>query len=88
LFGTDKRRLEFYIQALGASMERRMEHHIALILLVWFALQMTLGILVGKCIHFGLSEDTKRQTSSPSRFGQGTWWRGDSVPPGWRIVRH
>ena len=63
-----------------------MEHHIALILLVWFALQMTLGILIGKCIHFGMSEarNAKRQASSPLRFEQGlkTWWR---VPPGWRV---
>ena len=66
-----------------------MEHHIALIFLGWFALQMAVGILVGKCIHFGMSEarNPNRQASSALRFGQGlkTWCRDDSVPPGWRV---
>jgi hypothetical protein len=35
-------------------MEAHME--LALIILFWFALQFTLGVLFGKFIHFGMSE--------------------------------
>ena len=30
-----------------------MEIEIAVIFLLWFALQVPLGIFIGKCIHFG-----------------------------------
>ena len=64
-----------------------MGKEIAIIFLLWFALQILLGIIIGKCIHFGMSEARtakRRQASSP--FGQGitTWWRGGSVLLGLR----
>jgi hypothetical protein len=50
-------------------MEAHME--LALIILFWFALQFTLGVLFGKFIHFGMSEpqSTKRQASTRRDFG-------------------
>jgi hypothetical protein len=33
-----------------------MEIEIAVIFLLWFALQVPLGIFIGKCIHFGMSK--------------------------------
>ena len=44
-----------------------MKQEIAVILLLWFALQVPLGIVIGKCISLGTSEarNNKRQTSSP-----------------------
>jgi hypothetical protein len=63
---------------------------IAVIFLLWLALQIPLGIFVGKCIGFGMSEarDTKQQASSPTRFGlgmtkcwgRGSAWRVDAMP--------
>ena len=59
---------------------------ISVIVLLWLALQIPLGIFVGKCIGFGMSDapDTKRQASSPTRFGLGVtkWWRRGSA---WRV---
>jgi len=65
-----------------------MKQEIAVIFLLWFALQIPLGIFIGKCIHFGMSEarNTRRQASSPSGFSQGVtkWWHGSAVLLGWR----
>ena len=65
-----------------------MKQEIAVILLLWLALQVPLGIVIGKCIGFGTSvaRNNKRQTPSPSRFSLGStkWWRGGSVTD-WRV---
>ena len=60
-----------------------MKQEIAMILLLWFALQIPLGIVIGKCIGFGTAEarNNKRQASSPASFGPGVtkWWRSGFV---------
>jgi hypothetical protein len=45
-----------------------MKQELAAIFLLWLALDIPLGIFIGKFIHFGMSEampSTRRQTSSP-----------------------
>ena len=62
-----------------------MKEEISVILLLWFALQVPLGIVVGKCIRFGMSDarNDKRQASSASSLGITKWWHSGSVM-GWR----
>jgi len=45
-------------------MERPMKQEIAVILLLWLALQVPLGIVIGKCIGFGTSEARNNKRGS------------------------
>ena len=57
LAGTVRRRIEFYPK-VGGAMEAPMKQEIAVIFLLWFALQVPLAIFIGKCIDFGMKRET------------------------------
>jgi hypothetical protein len=61
-----------------------MKQEMALMLALWFALSIVLGIFVGKFIQFGMSDtrDTKRQVSFARRKRSSGVV---SVPRGWRV---
>ena len=55
-----------------------MKQEIAVIFLLWFALQIPLGILIGKFVHFGMSEALNQQAAS-SQVRQDSVWRDKMV---------